>query len=340
METNENANLDSGNPNVGDVMQDVYARIDEIVAAEPGLPDDVAETPAQGAAQVAQPDPTVAGAPATTAPAEVATATSAAGAASADTATAEPKTRADERLASREAQIAEKEKALREREKELSTLGSKLRRGDFASVLTALGVEEREVPKVVRAMMASQLPEDKRPPQYKQYAEELQNEDRIRSMISEVATKAERAEQELARYKEQVAQQQAAAEYHADVERYLSTAETEVPTFTKLLKADRNEALKRLYNVVQADAQAKLNNGGGVPLTPAEAAKAVEAELTRIATLLGAPTTSTPQPKTPAQGRPSLSTKAVVPSRTPSAQNNDVPVEKQIDNWLKQNGLI
>jgi len=248
--------------------------------------------------------------------------------------------RGAERLAAREAAVAEKEKALRDREKELGTLASRMRRGEFADALKSMGFEDREIPLVIRAAMASQLPADKVPDVYRQHAKELSTEERYRGMIQEALTKAQSAEDKLQQYQEAVAQQQYVAQYRAEAETYFNTsAETETPTFARLLKADRADAFRRFEAVVAADARAKVAAGGGAPMTPAEAAKAVEAELSRIASLLATATNSTPTTKTAVAGKPSpsLSTKTVpATSRAPSGQET---VDISVERWLQNNGL-
>lgn len=249
-------------------------------------------------------------------------------------------TRGAERFAAREAQIAEKEKAIREREKELSTLTSKIRRGEVADALKAMGFEDREIPLVVRTIMASQLPPEKVPDAYRQHAKELSTEERYRQMIAQAAETAQSAKAELEQYKQQVAQQQYVQQYQAQAEDYFSkSAATEAPTFTKLLQADRNEAMKRFYAVVQADAQAKLAKGEPAEaISPAEAAKAVEAELSKIASLIAPTKTNTPPTKTVVTGNPSpsLSTKAVPPTRNPNAAE---AVDITVDRYLREHGL-
>lgn len=330
----ENANIDTGNANVRDVSAEIDSAIDALIASS-DLPEDEPETKPETAAEPGtKPDPTPAGA----APAASEGVPAAVTDAPATKVDPEP-TRANDRLAAREAQVAEREGKLKEREKELATLGSRLRRGEFGDVFKALGLEEREVPLVIRAAMASQLPADKLPAQYKQIQAELAQDERYRSMIEPAVQEAKSAKEELAQYKAMVAEQQAAAEYHAGVEKYLSNGVAEdAPLFAKMLQSDRSEAMKRLYATVQADAQSKLAKGSGDVMTPAEAAKAVEAELTKISTLLGA-TNSTPKTKT-VVARPSLSTKAVVPSRSPAAVKTDIPLEKFVDDWLRQNGFV
>jgi hypothetical protein len=252
----------------------------------------------------------------------------------------EEATRGAERIAAREAQIAEKEKAIREREKELATIASRMRRGEVVDALKAIGFEDREIPLVTRAIMASQLPPEKVPEAYRQHAKELSTEERYRAMIAEAAETAKAAKAELEQYKEQVAQQQYVQQYQAQAEDYFSkSAATEVPTFTRLLQADRNEAMKRFYAVVQADAQAKLAKGEPAQaMSPAEAAKAVEAELSKIASLIATTKTNTPTAKTAATGNPSpsLSTKTVPPTRNPSATE---AVDITVDRYLREHGL-
>lgn len=335
--TETNANVDTANPNIGgDVSAEIASAIDAMLATSdiPDVPDDEPDKPANDLPKqedkVAKPADAASTLPAQEAKQE-------------DKQEAKPDAnaadtdRANQRLAAREAEIANKEKALREQEKTYATLGSKLRRGEFGDVFKALGLDDREVPLVIRAAMASQLPADKRPAAYKEYAEKLAEEDRYRGMISEVASEAKSAKAELEQYKAMVAEQQAAAQYHAETEKYLSNGVAQdAPTFAKLLQADRSEAMRRLYAVVQSDAKAKLEAGSGDVMTPAEAAKAVEAELSKIATLLGT-TNGTPQTKTVVKA--SLSNKATPAARPPSVKT-DVPLEKSVDDWLVQNGLV
>ena len=238
--------------------------------------------------------------------------------------------------------MANTEKALRERERELQTLTSKMRRGEFADALKSMGFEDREIPLVIRAAMATQLPADKVPEQYRQHAKELSTEDRYRAMITEAMTEAKSAKAELLQYQQQVAQQQYVAQYQSQAEDYFSkSAETEAPTFARLLKADRNEATKRFYAVVAADANAKLAKGEPAEaMSPADAAKAVEAELSRLASLIATGTTSTPTTKTVVNGNPSpsLSTKTVpAASRRPGAMSETV--DTSVDRWIRENGL-
>lgn len=242
-------------------------------------------------------------------------------------------TRALTRLAEREAAVAELEKKNR-------ALASQFRRNPVEA-LKAVGLDEAEVGQVIRAAMATQLPADKVPPQYKEIQARLAQEDRFRAQESELQKL--RSELDL---KDQTARQQAAvAQYTTEARTYLGGAETEAPHLSRMFKAAPDKALRRVLDVVAADATAKMeraNRGENVlPMTPAEAAKAVEAELAEYAQILGVGNASIDPAKTAAKGKPSLSNRATQPAsaRVTMGDRVNFDAEAEVDGWLKSQGL-
>jgi hypothetical protein len=113
----------------------------------------------------------------------------------------------------------------------------------------------------------------------------------------------EKLRQEIRTEKEQtlVAQRQAEyrAAYHSELTQYADKElSREAPTVGRLYAADPQEAVRRLYDVVSRDAQARLRSGAtGEPLTPAQAAAQLEKELAPFAKAFG----SAPSPSQPPQ---------------------------------------
>jgi hypothetical protein len=249
------------------------------------------------------------------------------------------------RLVAREAEIAAKEKAIEERSRSLSSVVSQLRRGQVVDALKSLGLDDAEIPKVVRVAMASQLPGDKVPEQYRKIQEELVLEQRFREHQSEIET----LRAELKRRDEDASMAKARAEYEQGLDSFLGAPGDELPTLTRLASTNKQKARERIMAVVVQDAQKKhaalqagqLKPEQATPMSPAEAAKVVESELAEYAALFGANGNASTNPtKTVVKGKPSLSNKATQPAAVRQPSDNEVTnLEDRVNDWLSANNL-
>jgi hypothetical protein len=249
------------------------------------------------------------------------------------------------RLVAREAEIAAKEKEIQERQRSLGSVVSQLRRGQVAEAFKSLGLREDEIPKVVRVAMASQLPGDKVPEQYRRLQDELTLDDRFIEQRQEIET----LRAELKREREEAAMQKARAEYEAGLDTFLGAPGDDLPVLAKLASANRTKARERIMAVVAADAQKKaaayhagqLKAEQAIPMSPAEAAKVVESELAEYAALFGATGNDNTNPtKTVVKGKPSLSNKATQPTASRQTSGDELTnLEDRVDEWLAANNL-
>lgn len=245
--------------------------------------------------------------------------------------------RASERLAARMKLIEEREKALEEKERSYRTVVSQLRRGNVVDAFKAIGVPEAEIPSVVRVAMASQLPPDKVPDQYKSLREKLELEDRFHQQQAEL----ERLRGEMATRERQAQEAQAVAAYEAEVAKFLE-APADTPTLARLPK---DKARARILAAVQKDASDKwariqrgeLDPNEVRPLSPADAAKLVEAELAEYASIFAPSQESTTAPKT--APRVTLANRAGTPQGRQQTPDLDPDPVSRVDDWLRQSGL-
>lgn len=239
------------------------------------------------------------------------------------------------RIAAREAKVAEREKAAAEAANKFRDLPSQFRRDPIAA-LKAIGVEDSEAAQIVRVAMGSLLPQDKVPAQYKEMKERLVQEDRLRMIEARNAA----LEAQLAERDTLAVQSAAIAEYQTGMDKYLNGAATEAPNLHKMFASKPDKAREKILAVVQKDAQSKIEaaqRGEDVrPMTPAEAAAIVEAELAEYAALFGATTSTNQAPKTAV----SLTNKATQTSGSRPANTGAYadPVDA-VDAWLKTKGL-
>jgi hypothetical protein len=245
--------------------------------------------------------------------------------------------RASERLASRMKMIEERERALEEKEKTYRTIRSKLLRGDIQA-FKDLGFSDAEIPSVVRVAMASQLPPDKVPDQYRALKEKMELEDRFHQQQEEV----QRLRNEISQREAREAQAREVAAYEAEVGKYLE-APADAPTLARLPK---DKARARIMAAVQKDAADKiariqageLDPATVRPMSPAEAAKVVEAELAEYASIFAPSQDSTTAPKT--APRVTLANRANPPATgRPQVADLDPDPLARVDDWLKQAGL-
>lgn len=250
------------------------------------------------------------------------------------------------RLVAREAEIAAKEKAIEDQRRSLGSVLSNLRRGNIAEAFKAIGADESEIPKLVRVAMATQLPDDKVPEQYRKIKDELVLEQRFREQQSEV----EALRAELKQEREAAALAKARQEYEASLDAHLGAATEETPTLARLASTNKQKARERVMAVVVADAQKKaaayqagqLKAEEAVPMSPAEAAKIVEQELAEYAALFSSNNgnASTQPPKTVAKGKPSLSNQAARPTATrQTSGDEDMDLVDRVDAWLAGQNL-
>lgn len=268
---------------------DVAAAIDEFVASLPPLP------PEQGGLPTpSSPEASASAQPTTEAPAHGQGAE-----ASAKEKPPEPKedprfARGFQRLAARERALDEREQALKAQVAELEArsttgLANKFKEAPLRT-LRELGLTKEQIAELGRAALGETI--EGAPQQYRELAEKLRFKDQHEDIKSELeslkktlADKDETAKREA--YYADVRRQ-----YQAELSQYVASPELSehAPTVARLQAADPEETARRIMDVVSRDAQARLRRGvGGDPMTPQEAALALERELAPFAKAFAPP---------------------------------------------------
>jgi hypothetical protein len=240
------------------------------------------------------------------------------------------------RLAQREAQLAEKERVLEAKAAEAAKATEAQLQARFKAnpikTLKSLGLTTEQISQMGRAALGATL--EGAPEQYRELAEKLSFQEQNEDVKSEL----EQLRQELKAEKEAKARDeyyaQVRAEYQANLQKYVETGlSAEAPAVSRLYAADPQETIRRLNDVVARDAQARLRAGAsGDPLTPQQAAMALERELAPFAKAFGA--APSPQNAREAQtpARKTLSDSTV----NPAPSNRSMPdPETDWEGWKK-----
>lgn len=223
-----------------------------------------------------------------------------------------------------------------------AALALQLRRSPLEA-LKALGFDDSEAANVLRAGMAD-LMGDKAPEAYRKLKGEIGLEARFRELEAQnLSLRNEIRQREEAAQK--AAQERAAAEqqtalvtqYQNDVRKYLGgDGSKDAPLVSRLFEADAEMIMSELFEVVMQDAQAKIAAGrtDAAPLTPAEAAKVLEARHAKRRDLYG----STSQG--PARTPPGLTgASRTVAANPPPKANEDFDLDASLNRALNSWGL-
>jgi|SRR5688572_12636407 len=227
-----------------------------------------------------------------------------------------------QRLAQKEQALVAREQALTAKEQEIakssqSTLATKFKQNPLRT-LRELGLDNDQISQFGRAALGATL--EGAPQPYRDLADKLRFDDQNEDIKSELA----KLKDEIRAEKEQVQRERTNADYraayHSELTKYVATPElsTEAPTVARLHAVEPEETMRRIYDVVARDAQAKLRSGGGEPLSPQQAAKVLEQELAPFAKAFGGtPSAATQTARVPdATARKTLSDSAVNPAPT------------------------
>lgn len=256
----------------------------------------------------------------------------------------EPKKDEDERfsrgyarLAQREAQLAAKEKELEAKYAEAqkvseATLLQKLRATPL-KFLREMGLDNEMIAQFGRAALGATL--EGAPPQYRELADKFKLEEQNVSVKEELEQFKKQLAEEKAEMQRQAAQEAYRRQYQADLTKHVSGPELskEAPNVAALYAAKPESAMRRIYDVVSRDAEAKIRAGGHAsPMSPAEAVKALEEELSEFVPIFRGG--ANPEPaRVPSQpARPNLSNSAVNPA--PSTRSTPDP-ETDWEGWKK-----
>lgn len=233
--------------------------------------------------------------------------------------------RALDRISERERRVAEKERELERGQPQRKWNKASIRANFSEYIKSELGLEPGNV---ARALMAEALG-DKAPVEYQTLNQRLKDEgtrdelmDELRGEISSLKVRLEGRDQVDTAAKYQ-------AEYQRELDTHLGGDLAQYPTVTRLLQEDRDWTVGAMWNIVRADAQAKMDahkRGSplAAPITPGEVIKALEAEAATLARRLG---TTAPAPAKPQElnqtkeGRKTLT--AVAPSKPTLAADQD-----------------
>lgn len=245
-----------------------------------------------------------------------------------------PDDRALARLVAREEALAAREKEAAEAKRQLESLSSKLRRDPMGALKEILGEEQAAF--VARAAMAQVLPADKVPAQYKDLQAKLVLEDRFRAQEEEIKTL--RAEIENRRQAEEHARY--VAEYESGVSAFL-TSEDAPSLVKKLAVTNPEKARARVMRIVREDAAKKAALGEGTPLSPAEAAKILEAELSELASVFGDVKQDSTQSALKTPRKPSLDNRDTAPGHKTAVDEDlrDMDAVDMVSDWMRGMGL-
>lgn len=253
--------------------------------------------------------------------------------------------RALKRIAERERAVAERENAVAKPAEQAWTK-ARQKANLFEYIEKELGMDPGTA---TRALMARVLG-DKAPDEYRNLDQRLKDEgnrdaamDELRGEITSLKAKLEGKDQS-----------DTAAKIRADYQRELDTHLTgdlsTYPNASKAMQDDREWAVGALWTIVSADARAKaerVRSGGApeAPMTPAEAMKALDGELGRLARMFGktepaagAPATKTePAPITTKDTQARKTLVNISPSK-PELQKDPEDIEANYDaalHWFK-----
>ena len=245
------------------------------------------------------------------------------------------------RLTELEAKVSEERKRVEAEAKKYATLVSQFRR-DPIEALKAVGVPETEIPMVVRAAYARQLPPEKVPAQIKEMQAKLETNDRFDAIAAENRALRD----ELEAYKQAQVHEQHVNAFKNEVSTYLSNAENDAPHVVRLHRSNPQKATERIFAAAQAEAQSRMQmaqRGEQVPpITAADVVKRVEAELADLATLIGITPSTQPTTTTSTVVKPSLSARATQPPPPPKSKSDEAmsgSIVGKVDDWLKANNL-
>lgn len=197
--------------------------------------------------------------------------------------------RALKRVAAREQAVAEREKAVKQdRPAEQVWTKARQKANLYEYIEKELGLDPGTA---TRALMARVLG-DKAPDEYRNLDQRLKDEgardgalDELRSEITSLKAKLEGKDQS-------DTAASIRAEYQKELDTHLTGDLSTYPNAAKAMKDDREWAVGALWTIISADAKAKaerVRQGGPLeaPLSPAEAVKALEGELGRLARIFG-----------------------------------------------------
>lgn len=223
-----------------------------------------------------------------------------------------------------------------------AALALQLRRSPLEA-LKALGFDDSEAANVLRAGMAD-LMGDKAPEAYRKLKGEIGLEARFReleaqnlSLRNEIRQREEAAQKAAQERAVQEQQAQLVTQYQNDVRKYLGgDGSKDAPLVSRLFEADAEMVMSELFEVVMQDAQAKIAAGrtDASPLTPAEAAKVLEARHAKRRDLYG----STSQG--PARTPPGLTgASRTVAANPPPKANEEFDLDASLNRALSSWGL-
>ncbi len=185
--------------------------------------------------------------------------------------------------------ITEREQKVAKREKEVPDLVKEARSDLNKFLKERLGLEPS---KVARALMAEVLG-DNAPAEYRQIKEQTEaaasSKNESESMRAEIQELRSQLEQR------QIAEQRQVVVYGAqqDINKYVGGDLKECPTIAKAAKKDANVVKDRIFNEMVKMANERIEAGVEDFPTAAEAAKRVEAEMSKMAALFAEPQNAT-----------------------------------------------
>jgi hypothetical protein len=208
--------------------------------------------------------------------------------------------RALDRISERERRVAEREREQKESAGQRKWNKATIRANLADYLQQELGLEPGNA---ARALMAKVLG-DKAPDEYRALDQRLKDEGTRDELLDELRTEISSLKTRLEGRDQSETYQRYQADYQRDLDTHLAGDLAPYPTVAKVLKEDRDWAVGTMWNIVRADAQAKMAaHRPGQPLpspiTPAEVLKTLETEMTALARRLGK-TEPAPQAPKPA----------------------------------------
>lgn len=232
--------------------------------------------------------------------------------------------RAQSRLAAREAKVAEMERALREKTRPETTESKRQWtkasiKADPMSFLKEQGIEPGNF---ARALLAEELGNEA-PDEYRKIASGLKQSAEVAAENEALRKKIEDLESRFSQ-RDQVSEHQRIREnYYRQVEAGLSGDLKEAPVVAAMYAKDKARLMDEISKVVAEDAAQKLRSGGGDPMTPQEAIKAVNSRYSWLASEF----TSS------AKAKPRLGNEQ--PNQPAPHGNSIEEAEREADAWLE-----
>lgn len=197
--------------------------------------------------------------------------------------------------------IAEREQAVAKREKELAEWKKEARTDLNKFLKDRLGLEPD---KTARALMAKALG-DAAPPEYQRIKEQFEARAEQLNEFEQMRAELEELKSTLGQKNQEVQYQTVIQDTQREISQYVTGDLKALPMVASAAKANAEYVQKRVFEKIVQDAQAKIASGrlDAEPMTPAEAARLLEEDLSLVAKLVAQNTSSNAGESAPAKAK-------------------------------------